>query len=67
MGHLCPAHFPIAYAIHVKKIPALRLSAACRGIIGDNADGLWGKLIDTVVIFGMIGGVGPLSDWPFRW
>jgi len=50
--------FPIAYAIHVKRIPALRLSAACRGVIGDNADGFWGKLIDTVVIFGMIGGVG---------
>ncbi len=50
--------FPIAYAIHVKKIPALRLSAACRGIIGRHADGLWGKVIDTVVIFAMIGGVG---------
>jgi BCCT family betaine/carnitine transporter len=50
--------FPIAYAIHVKKIPALRLSAACRGIIGNKADGPLGKLIDIVVIFGMIGGVG---------
>lgn len=50
--------FPIAYAIHVKKIPALRLSAACRGVIGKSADGALGKLIDIVVIFGMIGGVG---------
>ncbi|MFZ0614384.1 MAG: BCCT family transporter [Desulfobacterales bacterium] len=50
--------FPIAYAIHVKKIPALRLSAACRGVIGAHADGFFGKLIDTVVIFAMIGGVG---------
>ncbi|MBI9090463.1 MAG: BCCT family transporter [Desulfobacterium sp.] len=50
--------FPIAYAIHVKKIPALRLSAACRGIIGDQANGPLGKLIDIVVIFAMIGGVG---------
>lgn len=50
---------PIAYAIHVKRIPALRLSTACRGIIGGaHADGFWGKLIDTVVIFAMIGGVG---------
>ena len=49
---------PIAYAIHVKRIPALRLSAACRGVIGAHADGLFGKLIDTVVIFAMIGGVG---------
>ncbi len=50
--------FPIAYAIHVKKIPALRLSSACRGIIGKQADGALGKLIDIVVIFAMIGGVG---------
>ncbi len=49
--------FPIAYAIHVKKVPALRLSAACRGIIGKHADGLFGKLIDIIVIFAMIGGV----------
>jgi len=49
---------PIAYAIHVKKIPALRLSTACRGIIGKRADGPLGKLIDIVVIFAMIGGVG---------
>lgn len=49
---------PIAYAIHVKKIPALRLSTACRGVIGDKADGFLGKFIDTVVIFAMIGGVG---------
>lgn len=49
---------PIAYAIHVKRIPALRLSMACRGIIGKHADGFWGKLIDIVVIFAMIGGIG---------
>ena len=49
---------PIAYAIHVKRIPALRLSTACRGVIGKHADGLFGMLIDTVVIFAMIGGVG---------
>jgi len=49
---------PIAYAIHVKKIHALRLSTACRGVIGQQADGPLGKCIDTVVIFAMIGGVG---------
>ncbi len=49
---------PIAYAIHVKKIPALRLSTACRGVIGPQADGIVGKCIDTIVIFAMIGGVG---------
>ncbi len=49
---------PIGYAIHVKRVPALRLSTACRGVIGAHADGPFGKLIDTVVIFAMIGGVG---------
>jgi BCCT family betaine/carnitine transporter len=49
---------PIGYAIHVKRVPALRLSTACRGVIGARADGWFGKLIDTVVIFAMIGGVG---------
>lgn len=50
---------PIAYAIHVKKIPALRLSTACRGVIGKtHSEGLLGRCIDIVVIFAMIGGVG---------
>ncbi|KOA18410.1 L-carnitine/gamma-butyrobetaine antiporter [Clostridium homopropionicum DSM 5847] len=50
--------FPIAYAIHVKKIPALKLSTACKGIIGKKADGALGKIIDIIVIFAMVGGVG---------
>ncbi|MGV8982213.1 BCCT family transporter [Clostridium sp.] len=49
---------PIAYAIHVKKTPALKLSVACKGAIGKKADGVIGKVINIIVIFAMIGGVG---------
>ncbi|QUH24944.1 BCCT family transporter [Serpentinicella alkaliphila] len=49
---------PIAYAIHVKRASTLRLSTACKGVIGGRAEGTLGKLINTLVIFAMIGGVG---------
>jgi BCCT family betaine/carnitine transporter len=55
--YLLPA-IPIGYALYVRKIPSLRLSTACRGVIGDLADGPVGKVIDVVVIFSIIGGVG---------
>ncbi len=47
----------IAYVYHVKKQPILRLSEACRGILGDKVDGPIGKLIDIFFVFGLIGGV----------
>lgn len=49
---------PIAYSIHVKRADTLRLSTACKGVIGKKADGTVGKLINILVIFAMIGGVG---------
>jgi BCCT family betaine/carnitine transporter len=49
---------PIAYAFHNRKIPLLRISQACRGVIGKHADGPLGKLIDVLFIFGLIGGTG---------
>ncbi|SMD14404.1 betaine/carnitine transporter, BCCT family [Desulfocicer vacuolatum DSM 3385] len=49
---------PIAYAFHVKKIPYLRMSSACKGILGHHADGLPGKIIDIFFILGLMGGVG---------
>ena len=42
---------PIAYAFHNRRIPFLRISQACRGVIGDRADGPLGKLIDVLFIF----------------
>ncbi len=54
----CIPALPIAYAFHNRKIPFLRVSQACRGVIGDRADGPLGKLIDVLFIFGLVGGTG---------
>jgi BCCT family betaine/carnitine transporter len=54
----CVPALPIAYAFHNRKIPFLRISQACRGVIGDLADGPLGKLIDVLFIFGLVGGTG---------
>jgi BCCT family betaine/carnitine transporter len=54
----CIPALPIAYAFHNRRIPFLRISQACRGVIGDRADGALGKLIDVLFIFGLIGGTG---------
>ncbi|WP_176448174.1 BCCT family transporter [Lentibacillus sp. CBA3610] len=49
---------PMAYALYVKKIPHLRLSAACKPILGKHSDGLLGKIVDIAMMFGLIGVVG---------
>jgi BCCT family betaine/carnitine transporter len=54
----CLPALPIAYAFHNRKIPFLRISQACRGVIGDRADGALGKIIDVLFIFGLVGGTG---------
>ncbi len=54
----CIPTIPIAYAIHVKKMSILRLSGATQGLLGPLAQGPLGKVIDVLVIFAMIGGVG---------
>lgn len=53
----CLPALPIAYAFHTRKIPMLNLSGACRGVIGDRADGWLGKIIDVLFMFGLVGGV----------
>lgn len=53
----CLPALPIAYAFHTRKIPMLNLSGACRGVIGDRADGWPGKMIDVLFMFGLVGGV----------
>ncbi|PWB74361.1 MAG: BCCT family transporter [Holophagae bacterium] len=57
-GLYCIPALPIAYAFHNRKIPFLRISQACRGVIGERADGPLGKLIDVLFIFGLVGGTG---------
>lgn len=48
----------IAYAFHQRGYRVLNLSQACRGILGKQADGWLGKVIDIFFIFGLVGGVG---------
>lgn len=54
----CLPAIPIAYSMYVRRQPGVRLSVAARGILGDKADGWLGTLLDTVVVFGIVGGVG---------
>ena len=44
-----------AYAYHVRGNPVLRLSAACRPLIGAHADGWLGRVIDLMYMIGLIG------------
>lgn len=47
------------YMAYVRKKPYLYPSFACRDVIGAKAsDGLIGRMIDAIVIVGMVGGVG---------
>ena len=54
--YLVPA-LPIAYFYHVRKNRKLKLSEALAPVIGNrNVRGFWGKLIDVLFVFGMLGG-----------
>lgn len=54
----CLPALPLAYAFHVRKESTLRISNACRGVIGKHADGTLGKIIDVCFMFGLVGAVG---------
>lgn len=49
---------PIAYMYYVRKDTQLRVSTACRPILGNLVDGWLGKVIDICVMFGIVGGFG---------
>ncbi len=54
--YLVPA-LPIAYFYHVRRNPALKLSEALVPVIGArHVKGFWGKLVDVLFVFGMLGG-----------
>lgn len=55
--YLMPA-LPIGYVLYVRKSKVLRLSEACRGVLGGLVDGPVGKVIDVIVVFSIVGGVG---------
>ncbi|WP_221569124.1 BCCT family transporter [Alkalihalobacillus sp. TS-13] len=48
----------MAYSFFVRKNHSLKISAACRGVLGKHTDGFLGKAIDVLVIWSMIGGLG---------
>ena len=54
----CLPALPLAYMFHVRKQSSLRLSQACRGVIGDHADGWVGTMIDVFFVFGLVGAAG---------
>ncbi len=45
---------PIAYMVHIKKRPFLRISSAAEPIIGKHKDGLFGRAIDIFFILGLL-------------
>ncbi|WP_210240409.1 BCCT family transporter, partial [Amaricoccus solimangrovi] len=49
---------PIAYSMYVRRQPGVRLSVAARGVLGRHSDGWGGVLLDAIVVFGIVGGVG---------
>ena len=49
---------PVAYTLYVERVPFLRMSSACRSLLGSRVDGILGSAIDTLVILGLVGGVG---------
>lgn len=53
-----PAIVAVGYAIFVRRERKIRISAACRPVIGGRADGWLGHLIDVFVVFGIIGSIG---------
>lgn len=48
----------VAYMLHVERTPFLRISQACSRSLGKYSNGVFGSLIDTLVILGLIGGAG---------
>ncbi|MEO0368627.1 MAG: BCCT family transporter, partial [Pseudomonadota bacterium] len=54
--YLIPA-VPIAYYFHVRRKKVLKLSQALAPVIGtQNTKNYWGKIIDVLFVFGMLGG-----------
>lgn len=54
----CVPSLALAYSYHVRRARTLRLSEACRGVLGDRVESWPGRLIDVVFILGMLGAAG---------
>lgn len=44
------------FMLHVRGREKQKFSEACRPILGDRVDGIWGKVIDLIAIFALIAG-----------
>lgn len=42
------------FMMHVRKRERQRFSEACRPLLGDKVDGIWGKMIDVIAIFAVV-------------
>lgn len=42
------------FMMHVRKRERQRFSEACRPLLGDKVDGVWGKVIDVIAIFAVV-------------
>ena len=47
----------IAYSVYVRKHSAFRFSLACEGVLGKQSNGILGKIIDILVLFGIFGAI----------
>lgn len=45
----------VGYLFYVKKTPVLKISEACRGVLGNKVDGALGSVIDIAFMFGLLG------------
>lgn len=45
----------VGYLYYVRKTPVLKISEACRAVLGKHVDGILGKIIDIAFLFGLIG------------
>lgn len=52
-----PAIIAMAYLMFVKGEKRLCLSSACEPVLGRHARGVWGKLIDIFIVFGIVGSI----------
>lgn len=48
----------IGYFYYIRKVPYLRLSTSCYGLISERAEGLLGRIIDITFMVGLIGAIG---------
>ncbi|MCT4633564.1 MAG: BCCT family transporter [Firmicutes bacterium] len=45
----------VGYLYYVRKTPVLKISEACRAVLGKRVDGVLGKAIDIAFMFGLLG------------